>query len=175
MPLMNQKIDKKWPVTKVDSFDVTNEPLVAVTNLEKFLNLDSEISEKNFIYNSTKVRIFNLKNHFTLLVSKMSKIIEKNIRSNILWNYFNNISRGFTAWRISTQLMKSLVRHFVIMTRVISVPYELLTPFDLRGQTFSVNIDFSSYRKSLACLCPLIMVTLKSDIEIIPNHEIIFV
>jgi len=64
-------------VTKVDSFDVTNEPLVAVTNLEKFLNLDSEISEKNFIYNSTKVRIFNFKNHFTLLVSKMSKIIEK--------------------------------------------------------------------------------------------------
>ena len=71
--------------------------------------------------------------------------------------------------------MKSLVRHFVIMTRVISVPYELLTPFDLKGQTFSVNIDFSSYRKSLASLCPLIMVTLKSDIEIIPNHEIIFV
>ena len=64
-------------MTKVDSFDVTNEPLVAVTNLEKFLNLDPEISEKNFIYNSTKVRIFNLKNHFTLLVSKMSKIIEK--------------------------------------------------------------------------------------------------
>ena len=74
---MNRKIDKKWPVTKVDSFDVTNEPLVAVTNLEKFLNLDSEISEKNFIYNSTKVRIFNFKKHFTLLVSKMSKIIEK--------------------------------------------------------------------------------------------------
>lgn len=151
-------------MTKVDSFDVTNEPLVAVTNLEKFLNLDPEISEKNFIYNSTKVRIFNLKNNFTLLVSKMSKIIEKNIRSNILWNYFNNISRGFTVWRISTQLMKSLVRHFVIMTRVIPVPYEFLTLFDLRGQFFIVDVESFTYYHGHT--------REKSDIGNNPNHEI---
>ena len=108
----------KWPVTKVDSFDVTNDPLVAVTNLEKFLNLDPEISEKNFIYNSTKVRIlfFFGKSFYFTCVKNVKIIIAKNMKSNILWNYFNNISRGFTVWRISTQLIKSLVRHFVIMT-----------------------------------------------------------
>ena len=74
-----------WPVIKVDSFDVTNDPLVAVTNLEKFLNLDPEISEKNFIYNSTKVRIlFRWKIILPYLCQKCKNNNRKIIKSNIL-------------------------------------------------------------------------------------------
>ena len=34
---------------------------------------------------------------------------------------------------------------FEIMTRVILIPYDLVTPFDLEGQTFMVYMEFSTY------------------------------
>lgn len=34
---------------------------------------------------------------------------------------------------------------FEIMTRVILIPYDLVTPFDLKGQTFRVNVELSTY------------------------------
>lgn len=34
---------------------------------------------------------------------------------------------------------------FEIMTRVILIPYDLVTPFDLEGQTFRVNVELSTY------------------------------
>ena len=35
------------------------------------------------------------------------------------------------------------------MTRVILAPKERLTPFDLRGQNFRVNVEFSTYYRGL--------------------------
>ena len=44
---------------------------------------------------------------------------------------------------------------FEIMTRVILIPYDLVTPFDLEGQTFRVNVELSTFFKfmnvSLGC------------------------
>ena len=34
---------------------------------------------------------------------------------------------------------------FEIMTRVIPIPYGLVTPLDLEGKTFRVNVDLSTY------------------------------
>lgn len=34
---------------------------------------------------------------------------------------------------------------FEIMTRVILIPYDLVTPFDLEGQTFMVNVELSTF------------------------------
>ena len=61
------------------------------------------------------------------------------MKSNILWNYFNNISRGFTVWRISTQLIKSLVRHFVIMTSFFKSMVRLTHTFLCRSNSGKID------------------------------------
>ena len=67
------------------------------------------------------------------------------MKSNILWNYFNNISRGFTVWRISTQLIKSLVRHFFIMTSFFKSMVRLTVVLGLNrpGNDYSTFIRWS--------------------------------
>ena len=46
---------------------------------------------------------------------------------------------------------------FLLMSRVIVAPNDVLTPFDLRDQIFRVNVEFSAYnrgQKIFSKICP---------------------